>query len=60
MSVPQTGQKVGINSLANRLFYNNNEIPLNWLNMLVDTFKINCKKIIPLLVMKNKKYMKSP
>ena len=39
--------KVGINSLANRLFVINNGIPLNWLNMSIDTFKVHCKKSIP-------------
>ena len=36
--------KVVINSLANRLFVINNGIPLNWLNMSTDTFKVHCKK----------------
>ena len=31
--------QVGINSLANSLFYIKNEIPLNWLNMSMDTYK---------------------
>ena len=37
--------KVGMNSLANRLQVINNKIPLNWLNMSVDTYKIKCKEI---------------
>ena len=37
--------KVGLNSLANRLAFLNNEIPLEWLNMLIETFKIHCKKL---------------
>ena len=35
--------KVGINSLANRLTSINNKIPLSWLNLSLDTFKIRCK-----------------
>ena len=35
--------KVGINSLANRLHSINNSIPLNWLNLSMDTYKIPCK-----------------
>ena len=35
--------KVGINSLANRLHSINNSIPLNWLNLSIDTYKIPCK-----------------
>ena len=37
--------KVGLNSLSNRLSILNNEIPLAWLNLSIDTFKINCKKL---------------
>ena len=37
--------KVGLNSLANRLAYLNNEIPLEWLNKSIETFKIHCKKL---------------
>ena len=35
--------KVGINSLSNRLASINNKIPLSWLNLLLDSFKIRCK-----------------
>ena len=37
--------KVGINSLSNRLSHINNQIPLSWLNMSMDTFKVHCKKL---------------
>ena len=37
--------KVGINSLSNRLAHLYDEIPLSWLNMSIDTFKIHCKKL---------------
>ena len=37
--------RVGNNALANRLTLVNNKIPLNWLNLSVNSFKINCKKI---------------
>ena len=36
--------RVGFNSLANRLYQINNTIPLSWLIMSVDMFKVNCKK----------------
>ena len=36
--------KVGINSLTNRFYYINNAIPLNWLNLSIESFKIKCKK----------------
>ena len=39
-----------INSLANRLPVISNKIPLNWLNMSMDTFKVNCKKIFLFLL----------
>ena len=38
-------RKVGINCLANRLTVINNKIPLNWLNLSLDTYKIKCKKL---------------
>ena len=37
--------KVGINCLANRLTVINNKIPLNWLNLSLNSYKINCKKL---------------
>ena len=37
--------KVGINSLTNRLAHINDHIPLTWLNMSLDTFKVHCKKL---------------
>ena len=37
--------KVGMNSLTNRLTHINNVIPLTWLNMSIDTFKVHCKKL---------------
>ena len=37
--------KVGVNLLANRLFLINNKIPLSWLNMSMNTFKIICKRL---------------
>ena len=38
-------RKVGINCLANRLTVINNKIPLNWLNLSLDTYKVKCKKL---------------
>ena len=37
--------KVGINSLSNRLYYINDQIPLNLLNASISTFKIKCKEM---------------
>ena len=37
--------KVGLNSLSNRLHLINNLIPLEWLNLSVGSFKVNCKKM---------------
>ena len=37
-------KRVGLNALANRLYILNNRIPLTWLNLSLDTFKIHCKK----------------
>ena len=37
--------KVGMNSLSNRLAHINDKIPLLWLNMSMDTFKVHCKKM---------------
>ena len=37
-------KKVGLNALANRLFVVNNLVPLAWLNMAIETFKIHCKR----------------
>ena len=37
--------RVGLNSLANRLHTNNGLIPLDWLNLSIETFKVRCKKL---------------
>ena len=37
-------RKVGLNALANRAFILNNKIPLEWINMSLNTFKVYCKK----------------
>ena len=37
--------KVGLNSLANRLYYINDLIPLSWLNLTIDSFEVHCKKL---------------
>ena len=37
--------KVGINSLANRLYYINDQIPLDWLNVSIDRYKVKCKEL---------------
>ena len=35
--------KVGLNSFANRLHSINDKIPLDWLRLSMDTFKLKCK-----------------
>ena len=35
--------KIGNNLLCNRLHILNNKIPLNWLNLSIDSYKVNCK-----------------
>ena len=45
ISIKSNVRKVGINCLANRLTVINNKIPLDWLNLSLNTYKINCKKL---------------
>ena len=45
ISIKSNIYKVGINSLANRLSVLNYKIPLSWLNMSMNTFKIKCKRL---------------
>ena len=37
--------KVGMNSLTNRLTHIIDVIPLTWLNMSIDPYKVHCKKM---------------
>ena len=37
--------KIGSNILCNRLTTLNNKIPLQWLNLSIDTFKVKCKTL---------------
>ena len=37
--------RVGLNALTNRLYYINDDIPLDWLNNSLSTYKIKCKKL---------------
>ena len=37
--------KAGNNSLSNRLYHINEQIPLTWLNASASTFKVNYKKL---------------
>ena len=37
--------KVGLNTLSNRFHTLNDLIPLNWLNMSKDTYKVHCKEL---------------
>ena len=37
--------KIGMNSLTNRLTHINDMVPLSWLNMSIDTYKVHCKKL---------------
>ena len=36
--------KVGLNSFTNRLYFINDKIPLEWLNLTFGTYKMKCKK----------------
>ena len=38
--------RVGLNALSNRFHCLNDLIPLSWLNMSMNTFKVNCKKLL--------------
>ena len=38
--------KVGLNALANRLHVLNGRIPLAWLNLSVNTYKVKCKALL--------------
>ena len=38
--------KVGLNILSNRLSVLNGLIPLSWLNVSLNTFKVNCKRLL--------------
>ena len=39
--------KIGLNSLANRLYILNGNIPLDWLNLAIGTFEVKCKELFP-------------
>ena len=45
ISLKSNNFKVGINALANRFYLLNNKIPLQWLNLSLNTFKVHCKKL---------------
>jgi hypothetical protein len=38
--------KIGANGLSNRPYVLNGKIPLDWLNLSLDSFNIKCKKIV--------------
>ena len=38
-------KRVGLNAISNRFYILNNRIPLNSLNMSIDTYKVHCKRI---------------
>ena len=42
--IPQSNYKIGTNLLCNRLSSLNNKIPLAWLALSLDSFKIKCKE----------------
>ena len=44
MSRKSNNKRVGLNAFANRVFILNGRIPLDWLNMSINTFKVHCKK----------------
>ena len=37
--------KVGINSLTNPLFYINGLVPLEWMNLSINGYKVKCKEL---------------
>ena len=43
MALNNNKLKVGLNALSNRFKILNNKIPLTWLNLSLDTYKIKCK-----------------
>ena len=45
MTLKDNKTKVGINSLTNRLFYINGKVPLKWLNLSIDCYKVKCKEL---------------
>ena len=44
MATKTNRKRVVLNASANRVFILNGRIPLYWFNMVIDTFKIYCKK----------------
>jgi hypothetical protein len=44
MSRKSNNKRVGLNAFANRVYILNGRIPLDWLNMSINTFKVHCKK----------------
>ena len=46
ITIKSNRTKVGLNSLSNRLHLINNMIPLEWLNLSIESYKINCKKLL--------------
>ena len=39
--------RIGLNLLTNRLYHINGDVPLELLNLSIGTFKVKCKKNIP-------------
>ena len=46
ISLKSNSFKDGINALSNRFYTLNNKIPLHWLNLLLNTLKVYCKKLL--------------
>ena len=44
MATKSNRKRVGLNVIANRVFILNGKIPLSWLGMSIDTFKVHCKR----------------
>jgi hypothetical protein len=44
MSRKNNNKRIGLNAFANRVYILNGRIPLDWLNMSKNTFKVHCKK----------------
>ena len=44
ITLKTNSRKVGLNALANRAFILNNKLPLEWMNLSFNTFKVYCKR----------------
>ena len=45
-TVKTNNLRVGLNALSNRFHCLNDLIPLSWLNMPMNTYKVHCKRLM--------------